>query len=105
MKLPLRSFRGQLLLVFVPVLALAQLATWYLVGRFNEREARQQIRMRRIAGHRLGQIQHRPGAALIARCPTAHGGNGRSASCANTRGKRQIHTSKKPPPRAGVHGL
>ncbi len=43
MKLPLRSFRGQLLLVFVPVLALAQLATWYLVGRFNEREARQQI--------------------------------------------------------------
>jgi len=41
--LPLRSFRGQLLLVFVPVLALAQLATWYLVGRFNEREARQQI--------------------------------------------------------------
>ncbi|MEY4686522.1 MAG: hypothetical protein RIR76_545, partial [Verrucomicrobiota bacterium] len=39
MKLPLRSFRGQLLLVFVPVLALAQLATWYLVGRFNEREA------------------------------------------------------------------
>jgi adenylate cyclase len=42
-KLPLRSFRGQLLLVFVPVLALAQLATWYLVGRFNEREARQQI--------------------------------------------------------------
>ena len=43
MTLPLRSFRGQLLLVFVPVLALAQLATWYLVGRFNEREARQQI--------------------------------------------------------------
>ena len=43
MKLPLRSFRGQLLLVFVPVLALAQLATWYLVGRFNEREARHQI--------------------------------------------------------------
>lgn len=43
MTLPLRSFRGQLLLVFVPVLALAQLATWFLVGRFNEREARQQI--------------------------------------------------------------
>ena len=43
MTLPLRSFRSQLLLVFVPVLALAQLATWYLVGRFNEREARQQI--------------------------------------------------------------
>ena len=43
MRLPFRTFRGQLLLVFVPVLALAQLTTWYLVGRFNEHEARHQI--------------------------------------------------------------
>ena len=43
MKLPLRSFRAQLLLVFMPVLALAQLATWFLVARFNDREARHQI--------------------------------------------------------------
>lgn len=43
MKLPLRSFRAQLLLVFTPVLALAQLATWFLVARFNDREARHQI--------------------------------------------------------------
>ena len=43
MRPPLRTFRGQLLAVFVPVLALAQLTTWYLVGRFNEHEARHQI--------------------------------------------------------------
>ena len=43
MRPPLRTFRGQLLAVFVPVLALAQGVTWYFVERFNEREARHQI--------------------------------------------------------------
>ena len=67
-------------------------------------QSREQFRMRRIAWHGLGQIEHRPSAPLVAGGPAAHGGNGRGAGGADAGGKRQIHQRKEPSPRGGVHG-
>ena len=75
MRPPLRTFRGQLLAVFVPVLALAQGVTWYFVERFNEREARHQIEVslqqaaqnfRRVVADRNAHL--RTGARSAATC-------------------------------------
>ena len=67
-------------------------------------QPREQFRMRRIARHCLGQIEHRPSAPLVAGGPAAHGRNGRGAGGADAGGKRQIHQRKEPSPRSGVHG-
>jgi len=67
-------------------------------------KAREQVSMRRIAWYGLGHVQDRPGTALVAGGPAAHGGNGRGAGGADAGGKRQIHQRKEPSLRRRVHG-